>query len=297
MKIQVKNTITGYLFILPVLLGILIFTLTPVLLSFFFSFTKYDNIRPPEFIGLANYSKLITDERFFHSLKITFIYAFSTVIIGLVLSFFLSLLLNQSLKGIKVFRAVLYAPVIVPTVASAAIWLNLYNSTPVGRINFLITAFGFEPFPFMSSSKTALFSLILMSFWTIGASMLIWLAGFNGIPKNYYESAYIDGAKRIQQLFKITLPMMTPVILYNLIIGIINGLQTFNNAYLMSPRGSGGPLYATYLLALSIYKTGLIELKMGYASAQAWVLFFIIFVLTLIIFKTSSWVFYADEEV
>lgn len=297
MKIKVKDTIAGYLFVLPVLLGILIFTLTPVLLSFYFSFTKYDNIRPPTFIGLENYAKLLRDGRFLHSLKITSIYAFSSVIIGLVLSFFLSLLLYQKLKGIKFFRAVLYAPVVVPTVASAGIWINLYNATEVGRFNYIITALGFEPFPFTSSSKTALFSLILMSFWTIGSSMLIWLAGFNGISKSYYEAADIDGAKRGQKLFKITLPMMSPVIFYNLIIGVIAALQTFNNAYLMSPRGSGGPLYSTYLLALGIYRTGIIELKMGYASAQAWVLFLIIFVLTFIIFKTSSWVFYADEEV
>lgn len=294
MKTKIKDTIAGYLFILPVLLGILIFTLTPVLLSLYYSFTEYDNIRPPVFIGLENYARLINDSRFLHSLKITFIYSFSTVIFGLILSFFLSLLLNQKLYGIKFFRAVLYAPVIIPTVASAGIWLNLYNPTSIGRINYILTSIGLEAFPFVASSKTALLSLILMSFWTIGSSMLIWLAGFNSIPKNYYEAANIDGAKKVQQLFKITLPMMSPVIFYNLIIGIINALQTFNNTYLMT---SGGPLYSTYMLALSIYKTGLVDLKMGYASAQAWVLFAIIFILTFIIFKTSGWVFYADEEV
>ncbi|WP_195890937.1 carbohydrate ABC transporter permease [Thermoanaerobacterium xylanolyticum] len=248
----------------------------------------------PEFIGLKNYTDLFTDSRVIHSLKITILYAVVSTAMGLILSFFLALLLYQKIIGIKIFRSILYSPVIIPVVAASFVWKDLYN-VDYGILNKVITSFGLKPFPFISSPKTALFSIIIFSLWGIGGPMLIWLAGFNNVPKSYYESADLDGASSLKKLLHITIPMVSPVIFYNLVMSIIANLQTFTQVFIMTD--DGGPLDATNFLVLNIFRDGFRNFKMGYASAQAWVLFTIIFILTLIVFRTSRWVFYGDEEV
>lgn len=264
-----------------------------MLFSLYISFTKYDNLSKPVLIGLRNYIHMANDWKFWNSLKVTFIYAVCSIVLGLILSFFLALLLNQKFKGIKVFRAIYYIPVVIPSVAAAIVWQDLYN-VKYGIFNQALKYLGLKPFPFLTSPRTALFSLLIFSLWGVGGSMLIWLAGFNGVPVSLYEAADIDGAGRLRKLFNITIPMVSPVIFYNLVMGVIANLQTFTQSFVMT---DGGPLESTNFLVLRIYRLGFRNLDMGYASAQAWALFVIILMLTFIIFKTSSWVFYGDEGV
>ncbi len=291
MKANVRENVSGYLFILPVILGLLVFTLTPFLLSFYYSFTDFDNLNPPNWVGLANFARMFGDENFWNSVKVTSIYAVVTVVLSLSLSFLLALVLNLRYRGMKVFRVLLYTPVIIPGIAAAAIWGDMFNSTYVGIVNRFLSVFGIEPFPFFTSSKTALFSMIILSLWGLGGNMLIWIAGFNGISPSLYEAAELDGAGRVRKLVSITLPMMTPVIFYNLVMGIITALQAFGPAYLLT---GGGPLDSTNFLALNIYNTAIGRLEMGYASAQAWFLFVVIIGLTIVVFATSGWVYYGD---
>lgn len=291
MKANARENVSGYLFILPVILGLLVFTLTPFLLSFYYSFTDFDNLNPPNWVGLANFARMFGDEKFWNSVKVTSIYAVVTVVLSLSLSFLLALVLNLRYRGMKVFRVLLYTPVIIPGIAAAAIWGDMFNSTYVGIVNRFLSVFGIEPFPFFTSSKTALFSMIILSLWGLGGNMLIWIAGFNGISPSLYEAAELDGAGRVRKLVSITLPMMTPVIFYNLVMGIITALQAFGPAYLLT---GGGPLDSTNFLALNIYNTAIGRLEMGYASAQAWFLFVVIIGLTIVVFATSGWVYYGD---
>lgn len=291
MKANVRENVSGYLFILPVILGLLVFTLTPFLLSFYYSFTDFDNLNPPNWVGLANFARMFGDAKFWNSVKVTSIYAVVTVVLSLSLSFLLALVLNLRYRGMKVFRVLLYTPVIIPGIAAAAIWGDMFNSTYVGIVNRFLSVFGIEPFPFFTSSKTALFSMIILSLWGLGGNMLIWIAGFNGISPSLYEAAELDGAGRVRKLVSITLPMMTPIIFYNLVMGIITALQAFGPAYLLT---GGGPLDSTNFLALNIYNTAIGRLEMGYASAQAWFLFVVIIGLTIVVFATSGWVYYGD---
>jgi ABC transporter, permease protein len=291
MKANVRENVSGYLFILPVILGILVFTLTPFLLSFYYSFTNFDNLNPPTWVGFANFTRMFGDAKFWNAVKVTAIYAVITVVLSLVLSFLLALVLNLRYRGMKVFRVLLYTPVIIPGIAAAAIWGDMFNSTYVGIVNRFLAVFGIDPFPFFTSSKTALFSMIILSLWGLGGNMLIWIAGFNGISPSLYEAAELDGAGRIRKLVSITLPMMTPVIFYNLVMGVITALQAFGPAYLLT---GGGPLDSTNFLALNIYNTAIGKLEMGYASAQAWFLFVVIITLTIVVFLTSGWVYYGD---
>lgn len=292
MKIKTKKIIAGYAFISPVILGILIFTLWPIVFSIYISFTEYDNITPPVFVGLKNFTDIFHDALFIKSIWITIKFAVASIVVGLGLSFFLALLLNNTIRGITVFRTIFYTPVIIPAIAGSFVFSDLFN-VRYGWLNMIIESLGFPPFPFLSSPKTALVSVVIYSLWGLGAPMLIWLAGFKGISQSYYEAADIDGASSLKKLIKITIPMSTPMIFYNLIMGIIGSLQAFGQFYILT---NGGPNGETTTMVLNIYHNGISYLEMGYASAQAWVLFAIVFVLTIIVFKTSSWVFYGESS-
>ena len=292
-KRKVRENVIGYIFILPALLGIILFTATPFFLSLYYSFTKYEVLTPPEWIGLQNFSALVGDEVFLNSLKITLIYAVISVVLSLTLSYFLALLLNTKLKGVKAYRVLIYTPCIIPAVASAAIFRDMFNPTYVGTVNRFFNLFHLGPFPWFASQKTAMLTLIVLSLWGMGGNMLMWIAGFNGVAPSYYEAAELDGASKFEQMIFITLPMVSPVIFYNLVIGIITSLQAFGSAYLLT---AGGPLYATNFLTLNIYNEGIGRLNMGYACAQAWILFLIILMLTVVVFKTSGWVYYDDSR-
>ena len=293
LKQRTKNSITGYAFTAPVVIGVLLFTLTPVLLSLYFGFTKYDNINPPQWIGLDNYRKMFSDPIFLNSLKITCKYAVVSVTLNMVLSFGFALLMNSDVRGISVYRVLLYLPCVVPGLASAMIWKDLFNPTAAGRINQIITALGFEPYPFLYHPDTAWNSMIIMSLGGLAGGMLMWLAGFKSVPTALYEVAAIEGAKWYHRLWYVTIPMVSPIIFYKLVNSVIGALQAFGNAYLTT---GGGPLHSTNFLVLNIYNTGLTEMNMGYACAQSWILFAIIFALTAVIFKTNSWVFYGEEQ-
>ena len=290
---RIKNTVAGYTFVSPVVLGVLIFTFTPVLLSFYYGFTHYDNIRPPQWVGFENYINLFKDEVFLNSLKITAKYAIVSVSLNLVLGFCFALLLNSDVKGISVFRVLLYLPCIVPGLASAMIWKDLFNPTAAGRINQIITALGFEPYPFLTHPDTAWNSMIIMSLWGLAGGMLMWIAGFKSVPTALYEVCAIEGAKWYHRLRYVTLPMVSPIIFYKVINAVISSLQAFGNSYLTT---GGGPLHSTNFLVLNIYNTGLTQMNMGYACAQSWILFIIIFALTAVVFKSGGWVFYGEEQ-
>lgn len=284
-----KETAAGWLFLLPVILGIIIFTIIPFCLSFYYSFTRFDGITSPKWFGLKNYSALFTNPRFYKTLWATAKYAVLSVAFSMVLSFLLALLLYVKLPGIKVFRVLFYLPVVIPSVASAAVWGDMFNPSHVGLINRFLKVFGLGPYLWFNSDALSLPTFIFMSLWGIGGGMLMWIAGFNGISRSYYEAADIEGASRLKKMTAITLPMMTPIIFYNLIMGIIAGLQMFNQAYLLGTTDN------TKFIAVSIYEQAFSNWNMGYASAMAWVLFVVIMGLTLVVFKTSKWVYYGDE--
>lgn len=277
-----RRTITGYLFIMPFILGVIFWVLYPALMAAWLTFQQWNLITPPKFVGLQNFKTMFADSLFWQALKVTSIYTFFSVPMGLVLSFILALLINTKMRGIAFFRTVYYLPSIVPAVASAVLWAWIYN-TDFGLINGILSYFGIPKVAWLQETSYALPALILMSLWSAGQAMIIFLAGLQGIDEIYYEAAKIDGAGRWSQMVNITIPMMSSVIFFNLILGIINSFQIFTAGYLMT---NGGPQNATLFYVLFLYRVGFQYLKMGYAAALSWVLFFIILILTLIVFKT-----------
>ena len=289
---QVRQWITGYLFILPVILGILIFTLYPMVMSLYYSFTKYDLLSPPRWIGLENYQRLMSDDQFWESLGVTFHYALVAVPLGLLLSGLLSLLLNQPIRGMSFYRALFYIPVIVPAVAAAFLFSDLYN-VDYGLANWVLRSIGLPEYTWISRPETALNSLIVINLWGIGGSTIIWIAGLRSIPQYLYEAAIVDGAGPLRKFWHITIPMLTPVIFFNLVLGVIQGLQTFTQVYVLT---NGGPGTSTLFIVLNIFKQAFLNFRMGYAAAIAWVLFAIILGCTALVFRTSGWVYYEGER-
>lgn len=279
-----RRTITGYLFIGPFILGVLFWVLYPALMAAWLTFQQWNLITPAKFVGFDNFVTMFEDPLFWQSLKVTSIYTIFSVPLGLIFSFLLALLINTKIRGIAFFRTVYYLPSIVPAVASAVLWAWIYN-TDFGLINAILSYFGIAKVAWLQETAYALPAMILMSLWGIGQSMIIFLAGLQGIDDIYYEAAKIDGAGRWGQLIHITIPMMSSVIFFNLILGIINSFQIFTAGYLMT---NGGPQNATLFYVLHLYRVGFQYLKMGYAAALSWVLFFIILILTLIVFKTMG---------
>ena len=290
---QQRNNIQGYLFILPVVLGLLIFTIGPMIASFWLSFTKFPILRSPEWVGLRNYVKMFTQEKYFwQAVKVTATYAITAVPLGILGSFLLAMLLDQRIKGVAFFRTCFYMPTIVPALASAVLWGWLLNPD-YGLVNAILSRLGLPTSTFLSHPKTALGSLVLMSLWGVGGGMVIYLAGLQGIPQQFYEAGKIDGANRLQLFFYITVPLMTPTIFFNLIMGLIGAFQYFTGAFVLT---GGGPLFSTYFFNLMLYERAFKWLQMGMASAMAWFLLVVILLLTLLIFRSSSaWVHYETE--
>ncbi len=289
-----REAVEGYIFIMPWLLGFLIFMLGPISASLYFSFTKYELARPPIFQGLTNYANLFHDRLFYQSLKVTSIYTFVSVPLSITLSFLTALMLNQKVRFLGTLRTIYYLPNLIPLVASAMLWVWILNPE-FGLLNTFLKQFlGIQGPLWLHHTKWALPSFIMMSLWaSIGGPMLIYLAGLQGIPTELYEAASIDGANARQQFRHITIPQMTPVIFFNLVMGIIGSFQVFAQGYLMT---QGGPRYATLFYVLYLYNNAFKWFKMGYASALAWVLFIIIMAFTALIFKSSTaWVYYAGE--
>ena len=248
-------------------------------------------VSPPTFKGLGNFTKLFTDKLFYQALKVTSNYTLISVPLGLVLGFALALLMNTKVKGIRFFRTVYYLPSIVPAVANAVLWAWMFNPD-FGLLNLLLRSLGLAKVNWLLEPRWALPALILMSLWGLGGSMVIYLAGLQGIPRDYYEAAEIDGAGRWTKMWSITIPLMSPVIFFNLIIGIIGSFQGFTNAFLLT---DGGPQNSTLFFALYIYRSAFREFDMGYAAALAWVLFFVILALTLLVVKYLGGRVYYEE--
>lgn len=287
-----RENLLGYLFISPWILGFLIFTLGPMLYSIFLSFSRYNLFMPPDFHGLTNYLSLLEDPKFWVSLKITTIYAVFSIPLGITGSLIIALLMNVKYKGVYLFRTIYYLPAVVSGVAVSLLWKWIF-SPDFGLINFILSRVGVAGPGWLSDPSWTLPAYIIMSLWGVGGSMVIYLAGLKDIPAHLYEAAEIDGASKWQQILKITIPMLTPVLFYNLIMGIIGAFQMFTQAYIMGGVSDSGLFYVLYL-----YNNAFRYFKMGYASAQAWVLFLIILSLTILVFKHSSaWVFYQGELV
>ena len=288
-----RDTIEGYIFIMPVVLGLLIFTIGPMLASFYISFTKYPILRSPEWIGLRNYVNMFTKEPYFwQSAKVTFTYAITAVPLGILGAFMLALLLNQRVKGMPFFRASFYMPTIVPAVASAVLWGWLLNPD-YGLVNAMLKFAGLPTSRFLGDPGSALSSLVLMSLWGVGGGMVIYLAGLQGIPESFYEAAKIDGASSGQLFRYITIPLMTPTLFFGLVMGMIGAFQYFTEAFVLT---QGGPLFSTYFYSLMVYERAFRFTQMGMAAAMAWFLLVVVLVLTLLVFRSSAlWVFYETE--
>jgi multiple sugar transport system permease protein len=290
LSLRKKEALSFYLFILPWLIGFILFYLGPILASFYFSLTSWDLLTPPKFIGFGNYVKIFSDDPLFlQSLKVTLVYTFSYVPLDLILGLITALLMNRRIRGIGVLRTIYYLPSVLSGVAYVVMWMWMFNPQ-AGLINTLLSYLGIQGPRWLLDPVWALPSLVFMSLWSVGRSMIIYLAGLQDIPVELYESAAIDGANNWDKFWSITLPLITPSILFNLIFGVIMTFQSFTNVYVAT---NGGPLNSTLFYVLYLYRKAFEHLAMGYASALAWILLVIVFLCTLLIFGTSGkWVFY-----
>jgi multiple sugar transport system permease protein len=282
----------GYAFTSPWLFGFVVFTAAPFVASIYLSFTRYDIVSAPVWVGPANYHRLLAeDPLFWKSLGITFKYALVALPLGIVAGVGLALLLNLEIAGISVYRTVFYLPSIVPVVATSVVFVWILNPQ-IGLVNGFLDRFGVTGPAWLQDTRWAFRSLVFMSLWGVGGSMIIYLAGLKDIPASLYEAAIIDGAGAWQRTRHVTLPMITPVIFFNLIMGVIGSFQYFTQAYIMT---QGGPEDSTHFYALYLFNRAWRYLDMGYASAMAWILFLIVMVFTVLIFRTHHrWVHYGD---
>ncbi len=276
---------------MPFILGFLIWFLGPTVFSGWLSMTEWNLLSPPKFVGLANFGHMFSDKLLGTALRVTVVYTIFSVPLGLVLGFLLALLMNVKVRGIRAFRTIYYLPSIVPAVANAVLWAWMFN-TDFGLLNVILRAVGLPKISWLIDVRYALPSIILMGLWGVGGGMIIYLAGLQGIPAVYYEAAEIDGAGRMQQLFNITIPLMSPVLFFNLIMGIIGSFQVFTAGYLMT---NGGPENSTMFYVLYLYRNAFSYLQMGYAAALGWLLFFIILIFTLFVFRYIGKNVYYEE--
>jgi multiple sugar transport system permease protein len=291
-KLARRENREGWLFASPWILGFLFFTLGPMIASAMLSFTEWDVINPIQWVGFGNVRRFMADATTLHSLRITTQYAVVSIPLQIVLGVSLALLLNAEISGLRIYRTVYYLPAVLAGVAVALLWRWVF-STNFGLINLGLAYLGIQGPGWLSDPRWALWSLILMSLWGVGSSMVIYLAGLQGIPTELYEASEVDGANRVRRLFSITLPLLTPVIFFQLIMGIIRALQAFVQAFIMT---DGGPADATLFYVLHLYRNAFLYFRMGYASLLAWVLFIYVLVLTLLIFRSSrAWVYYETE--
>lgn len=285
-----KRNWTGLLFISPWLIGFACFTAFPFVASILLSFCRYDVVSPPAWVGLANYEVLFAeDPRFWHALGNTLFYAAMAVPLGLAAALGLALLLSLELRGISVYRTIFFLPSIVPAVATSVVFIWILNPQ-IGLVNGLLELFGVRGPAWLQDEGWAMWSLILMSVWGAGGTVIVYLAGLKDIPASLYEAALVDGAGTWARTRHITLPMLTPITFFNLIMGVIHAFQYFTQAYIMT---QGGPADSTLFYALYLFLRAWRYLDMGYASAMAWVLFLIVAGVTWALFKTHRrWVHY-----
>jgi multiple sugar transport system permease protein len=289
---QLNENLAGIAFISPWLIGFLAFTALPMLFSLYYAFTEYDILGSPAFNGLRNFRRMLEDELFWKSLGVTFYYAFVSVPLRLAFAFFIALLFKRASKIVRFYQAVYYLPSIVGgSIAVAVMWRRLFMAD--GALNAVLQAIGINStVSWIGLPATAIWTLIILAAWQFGSSMLIFLAGLRQIPATYYEAAQLDGANAFRQFLSVTLPQMTSIIFFNLIMQLINGFTVFTQAFVVS-GGNGDPQNSTLVYALYLYQRAFKYYNMGYSSAMAWILVIIIAVFTGIIFKTSDkWVYY-----
>lgn len=284
----------GLIFISPWIIGFLAFQLYPLLASLVYSFTDYNILSIPKFVGLKNYIDIFTnDESFYNSLIVTFVYTIIAVPGKLAFALFIAMLLNLKVRFSKLYTTIYYLPSIFGgSVAISILWRFLFMKE--GIMNKILNIFSVPPVDWLGSPSVALFTVSLLTVWQFGSSMVIFLAGLKNIPKELYEAASLDGASPVRRFIHVSIPMLTPMILFNLVMQTINAFQEFTGAFIIT---NGGPMKATYLMSLLIYDNAFRFFKMGYASALSWILFIIIIAITLILFKTSNkWTHYEDKE-
>jgi multiple sugar transport system permease protein len=287
LSIRAREALDCYIFILPAALGLILFSLGPMIASFYLSLTEYNMLGSPAWIGAQNYQDLWNDELFWKSLRVTVIYSAVSVPLVLLIGLMLAVLLNQKFPGVSIFRSIYYLPTVMSGVAVAMLWKWIYNRD-YGLLNLALDKVGIIGPGWLTEERWALPAIIMTSFWTAGGSMLIFLAGLQEIPGDLYEAAEIDGAGRWNRFRNITLPLISHVTFFNLVLGIIGALQVFTEAFVIT---KGGPNNATLLLSFFLYRNAFTYLKMGYASAIAWVMFLIVLALTLVVFATRRrWV-------
>ena len=281
-----------YLFMLVWLIGWPCLRLLPMLASLGISMTRWNILESPKWIGLANYAKILTDdELFWQALKVTFIYTLS-VPLRMAFALLLAVMLNQKVKGLALFRTIYYLPAVVGGVASSVVWIWIFNPN-MGVLNYLLELVSIQGPNWLRSETWVIPSFMIMSLWRVGGSMVIYLAGLQGVPTALYEAAKIDGANAVQRFISVTLPMISPVIFYNVVMAVIGSFQVFTAGYVMT---NGGPHNASLFYVLYLYRHAFQFFRMGYASALAWVLFVIILIFTLSIIKSSPmWTFYEGE--
>lgn len=288
-----RQALWCYVFIAPAVLGLLLFSIGPMLASLGLSFTSYDMLTNPVWTGVDNYSALFADPIFRKSLSVTLIYGVVSVPATMILALVLAILLNSKLPALKFFRSAYYLPSVISGVAVAMVWQWMFNGE-YGLINAALAKVGIDGPSWLTDEQWALRALIFMSLWGFGGTMLIYLAGLQGVPKELYEAAKVDGASTFRQHLHVTVPMLSSVTLFNLIMGIINSLQVFAEPFVLT---KGGPNNSTLLLSVYLYQNAFQYLKMGYASAIAWVAFAIIMVLTLLVFRSMPmWVHTETED-
>ena len=292
-KIKRVKPWTGFFYILPWVLGFGIFQLYPFIASFCYSFTNYTLLNTPEFVGLENYKTLFTtDKQFLETMKITGAYALMSVPLKLIFALFIAGLLNARVKGIGIYRSLYYLPSILGgSVAVSVLWRVLFMKD--GSVNRFLGLLGLPAVNWLTDPDIALFTLSMLQVWQFGSAMVIFLAALKQIPAELYEAAAIDGAGKIKQFFHITLPQISSVLFFNLIMQSIQALQNFTSAFVIT---GGGPMKKTYIIGMKLYDDAFKYYKVGYACAESWILFLVILTLTLLVFRSSSaWVYYADE--
>ncbi len=293
-RTEKRNQVMGMLFISPWLIGFFLFALFPLVASLYYSMTNYDFIREPQFIGAANYVRLFTNDPDFYTVMYnTLYYVGIGVPLGIAVAFLIANLLNSDIKGRTFFRSIIYIPSIVPAVCTAMVWLFIMN-TQYGAINGILKTMGMATIPFLSSPELAKPSLILIYVWAQGTAVVIFLAALQDVPRSLYDAALVDGANAWNRFWNVTVPMCTPVILFNFIMGIIWAFQDFTLPFVLT---GGGPMKSTEFYVVSLYRNAFVQFSIGKASAMAWILFLIILLFSVILFRTSArWVYYGGEK-
>lgn len=289
-----ENKKLGFLFVLPFVIGVLGFKLFPFVMSFALSFTQYDFISPPQYIGLENYQELASkDPLFRQSLSVTLLFVALGVPLRVGFALFMAHVLNFKLRGINFFRSAYYLPSILGgSIAAAIMWRFIFSQN--GLVNIAKAKLGLQPIAWLADEHYSLWTVVLLFTWQFGSAMVIFLAALQNVPTSLYEAAEIDGASKTQQFFRITVPLITPVIFFNLIMQMVHAFQEFNGPYMIT---EGGPLHSTYVLSLYIYDQSFKYFNLGYGSALSWVLFALVASLSAISFFTSKyWVFYSGEK-